>query len=256
MNLREATAEDYRVFAMQRDSYFKDHQTIVIDSGRLTIRALKSSEIDVISVLCPLQFYEKYREFLERGRIQILIADEKQTKRLTGFRIHQGVMSLAHRPKDVPLRALGKHIIALNGVNNAENVGTIVRNALALQAPHILIDENSCSPLIRRAIRVSMGSVFKCQLHHCKSLATALTQLKNSGYQVVAADLSSKSICLNQHSFAPHSVLVLGNEGEGIDIKISELADLSVHIPISPEIDSLNVAVASGIFLNHMANSR
>ena len=136
-------------------------------------------------------------------------------------------MALADRPEDLNVGDLGDKILVLNGVNNAENVGAICRSALAFGVDSVVIDSNSCSPFLRRAIRVSMGSVFKLKFLHTENLQGLLNEIHGIGYSIVSASNDEGASKLRSVKFEAKTALVLGNEGDGVEKAVKKLVTLS-----------------------------
>lgn len=249
------TIEDHRFLKFQsvRDSSLRKNHEIIIDSARVVLRYLKLG-LPLQAIIAPRRFLEDHSHLLSQNPgAQIFTASKDILASIVGYRIHSGVIAIGQRPKDVSFDDLHNRVIFLNGVNNSENIGAIVRNGLAFGAQTIVADPYSCSPFVRRSIRVSMGAVFKCKVLHCSDGHETLQQLKQLGYTIYAAQLSEKSIDLRSIVAIPKKcVLVIGREGDGIDPKIAALADESIHIAMNDGIDSLNAAVATGILLHYL----
>ena len=153
------------------------------------------------------------------------------------------------RPTEQSVSSILAHthrIAIIDGVVDTTNIGAIFRSAAALGVEAILLTPTSCRPFNRRSIRVSMGSVF---LVPWTWLRTPLASLHAYGYKLAAMALKSNSVALDdKHLIAePKLAIVLGTEGDGLsDTAIAE-ADYVVRIPMSHQVDSLNVAAASAV---------
>lgn len=239
-------------FRLQKDSLLRQRGEVLLDSAKIVERFLKTS-LKLKVLVAHESFLEQNAELIEKqGDAKIFLAAKDIMESIVGFRIHSGVIALGERPADTPLEELDDHIVFLNGVNNSENIGAIARNALAFGAQSIIADPQSCTPFVRRSIRVSMGAVLKCKLHHSSNGLASIETLKGLGYKIFGATLSQKSIDLHKTKFPKKSVLVIGQEGDGIHQDIEAELDQGVHIAMEDGIDSLNAAVASGIFLHKM----
>lgn len=235
------------VFSEQRDSLLHQKGEMIVDSARVVNRLLKT-DIPVKLILCTSEYAKQNQDLLaKRPEVQVFERDAEFLKTIVGYRIHSGVMALAQRPQSADMESLGSRVVFLNGVNNSENVGAIVRNALALGINSLIFDKDSCSPFVRRSIRVSMGSIFKLKVHESLNACETLKQLKDNGYKICMAHLGEDSLPVDQIKFSEKQVFVIGNEGDGIHPQISDLGDQHACIPMSEGIDSLNAAVASGI---------
>lgn len=242
------------IFKMQRDSVLRQRQEVLLDSAKVVERYIKAGH-QIKQLLAYEDYFQEKSELLESlYDCQFFVASPEVLKELVGHSVHSGVIALGSRPKDLPLEDLGPKIVLLNGVNNSENIGAITRNALAFGAKSILACPRACSPFVRRAIRVSMGSIFKCKVHHSKDICSSIKQLKSMGYSIFGASLDKSSAEIKSVQFPEKSVLVIGEEGHGIEEKVHLELDQSTYIQMEEGIDSLNAAVASGIFLHQMSS--
>ena len=214
------------LFREQRDHKLKSMNKILVDSGKVVKRLLRNSaSIDVL--LCTKYFYDTNKNLIEEANIaELCILEDNETRDIVGHRIHQGVMALSDRPRDVTVDELGNKVLILNGVNNAENVGAICRSALAFGVDSIVIDSNSCSPFVRRAIRVSMGSVFKMKFIHTIDLKSLLEELHKDSFSIVSASNDRNALKLKDVDFNKKTALVLGNEGDGVDEVVKHLRSM------------------------------
>ena len=153
----------------QKDGELRQRGLIVADSAKLVLRLLKAS-IPTVRIVCPETFFLEHEDLIRASGSPVSFLSESDVRQMTGHSIHKGVMAIAERPKDAALETLPDRILILNGVNNAENIGAVVRNALAFQFSGIIVDGESCSPWVRRALRVAMGSTFKLKIHHCQDI--------------------------------------------------------------------------------------
>ncbi|SMF83180.1 TrmH family RNA methyltransferase [Pseudobacteriovorax antillogorgiicola] len=253
--ITETNDQRLDIYRLQKDGPLRQEGKIIVDSARVVERLLKTP-IQLKKLLASEAFITKNRDLLEwHPAAEINSCSPEIMTSIVGHRIHSGVIAIAERPSDTPLEQLGSRIIFLNGVNNAENVGAIIRNGLAFGAPSIIADGLSCSPFVRRSIRVSMGAIFKMKSFHCQLALPCLKELKQLGYQIFTASLNEFSCDLRSVEFPKKAVLVIGCEGDGIQAEVEAFADQAIHIPMAGGIDSLNAAVASGIFLHAMMGS-
>ncbi len=224
-----------------------------IADGEKAVLRLLQSPLEVISIILTLPFFEKYqKEILEKNipEDKIYVAEKIEISKFLGYRIHQGIMALGKIPTSLPYSSLSFPILALNKVMDAENVGAIVRTALAFGVTNLLIDRDTCNPYIRRAVRASMGHVFTCQISQVNCLEEALHFYRSKKGTIIGTGSDAKN-AKNIYSFQfpnPY-VLVLGNEGAGMDISILEICDHVIQIPMKNSVNSLNVASAASVLL-------
>jgi tRNA G18 (ribose-2'-O)-methylase SpoU len=178
--------------------------------------------------------------------------------RIVGFPIHRGVLALGRRAPEpdpasllagLPPRAL---IVVLFGISNHDNVGGIFRNAAAFGADAVLLDNACCDPLYRKAIRVSVGAALITPFARLAPGTDALELVAGCGFQAIALSPSG-SLPLARLRRPERAALLLGAEGPGLPADILARA-LAVSIPMATDFDSLNVATACGVALNHLAH--
>ena len=176
---------------------------------------------------------------------------------IAGFPMHRGILAVgkrnAPRSLDKLVETMPENALAvvLCGIANHDNMGSIFRNAAAFEADCVLMDETSCDPLYRKAVRVSVGAALKVPFAREGSIETIVSKLQNKGFELFALSPSgTRSI----YDVKPSSrtALLLGTEGEGLPSQLLQRLQ-TVKIPMSREFDSLNVATASGIALSRFS---
>ena len=236
-------------------------QGIFVAEGEKVVRRLLESGLEMQSMLVTPDWLENLRHsgHLKHERsMRIYLAEADLLRQIVGFNIHQGIMAVARVPAEPSIdRIPDPHLlVALDGLRTSENVGVIVRNCAAFGVDAILVGETSCSPYLRRAVRNSMGAVFKIPVVHVPKLADTLQTLRMLHQtRIVAADPHGAANLYNLQ-LTGNVCIVLGNEDDGISAAVSTLADARVMIPMRNETDSLNVGSASAVFLFEAARRR
>ncbi|WP_020177819.1 RNA methyltransferase [Methylopila sp. M107] len=188
--------------------------------------------------------------------VPLYAASQSVMDSIVGFHIHRGVLAIGRRAADpgaaallgsLPGRAL---VVALVGVSNHDNVGGVFRNAAAFGADAVLLDQSSCDPLYRKAIRVSVGASLIMPFTRGGSGGEMLDALTDAGFATVALSPAG-SRPLSEVSLAPRTALVLGAEGPGLPETLMARTK-TARIAMAPGFDSLNVAVTSGVALYEM----
>lgn len=168
---------------------------------------------------------------------------------LTGYTLTRGVLCAMRRPLDRNFRNVidgAKRIVVIDSVTDTTNIGAIFRSAAALGIDAVLLTKQSCDPFNRRSIRVSMGSVF---LVPWAWLDGPVSLLHDYGFKTAAMALKEDSVNVDNPALMaePRLAIVMGTEGEGLAEEVIAEADYTVCIPMSHNVDSLNVAAASAI---------
>ncbi len=176
---------------------------------------------------------------------------------IAGFPMHRGILGIGRRENPLSVKALISSlpatalVIVLCSISNHDNMGSIFRNSAAFEADCIVMDETSCDPLYRKAIRVSVGAALKVPFAREGSIDTIVETLQEAGFTLFALSPSG-SISINSVQAAPRTALLLGTEGEGLPLPLLQQLQ-TARIPMSASFDSLNVATASGIALSRLS---
>lgn len=183
------------------------------------------------------------------GDIPIYVGDHELLKGLTGFPMSRCVMCAMRRPELPSVAEVLKdahRIVVIDSVTNTTNIGAIFRSAIALGVDAVLLTRTTCSPLNRRAVRVSMGTVFQAPWTW---LDGPLSSLHEYGFKTAAMALTDQSIPLDDPVLKDidRLALVMGTEGDGLSREAISEADYVVRIPMKNNVDSLNVAAAAAV---------
>ena len=189
-------------------------------------------------------------EIIKRcGDIPVYTGDREILAGLTGYTLTRGVLCAMRRPKDRKVEDIcrkARRIVVIDGVVDTTNIGAIFRSAAALGIDAVLLTPDSCDPLNRRAVRVSMGSVF---LVPWTWLDGGIASLGSLGFSTAAMALTDDSIPIDSPILASvqRLAIVMGTEGDGLPEETISQADYVVRIPMSHGVDSLNVAAAAAV---------
>ena len=212
----------------------------------------------------PVSFLVQHKDLEKEGKellqkfpgIPVYTADYEVLVKLTGFALTRGMLCAMTR-RDLPsvedICKNARRIAILENVVNPTNIGAIFRSAAALHMDAVLLTPGCCDPLYRRATRVSMGTVFQIPwtyFHKKVSWPEAgMEQLRSLGFKTVAMALRNDSISIDAPALQAEEKLaiILGAEGDGLVNATITGGDYTVKIPMSHEVDSLNVAAASAV---------
>lgn len=238
--------DDYRRLndPAARVAYERERGVFVVE-GALAVERLLESRYEVRSVLLTPAMAE---------RLDVpgaLVADRAVIEQVAGFDVHRGALAVATRPPPADAADVlrdARTVLALERLNDHENVGVLFRNARALGADAVLLDDETCDPLYRRAVRVSLGHVL-----HVPFARTAdpLTALRANGF-VTYALTPAGDVAIEDVEPADRSALLLGAEGPGLRPETIARADAKVRISMREGVDSLNVGTAAAIALHRL----
>ncbi len=198
------------------------------------------------------------KELLARcGDVPVYTAENELLAQLTGYALTRGVLCAMRRPKPLTadqVCANAKRICVLEGIVDSTNIGAIFRSAAALGMDGVLLTPTCCDPLYRRAVRVSMGTVFQIPWARIGDTAAdwpaqGLAQLQEYGFKTAALALSDTAVSIEDPCLQAEEKLavILGTEGDGLSAHTIAGCDYTVCIPMYHGVDSLNVAAASAV---------
>ena len=224
---------------------------IFIAESPKVIHVALNAGYEPLALLCERKHIEgDAASLIERcGDIPIYTGERELLASLTGYTLTRGVLCAMRRPVPKTVEEVcqgAKRIAVIDGVVDTTNIGAIFRSAAALGIDAVLLTPSSCDPLNRRAVRVSMGSVF---LLPWTWLEAPISSLRTMGFRTAAMALSDNSVPIDDPSLKeePQLAIVLGTEGDGLSPQVIQETDYVVRIPMWHEVDSLNVAAASAV---------
>lgn len=236
--------------AQLRKEHEKEQGLFIAESPKVINVALNAGYTP-IALLCEQKHIEgDAAAIIERcGDIPVYTGKRELLAELTGYTLTRGVLCAMQRPDEPKAEEIcnnAKRIVVIDGVVDTTNIGAIFRSAAALGIDAVLLTRNSCDPLNRRAVRVSMGSVF---LVPWTWLDGGIGELHELGFTTAAMALTNDSISIAdpQLTTIPRLAIIMGTEGEGLPAETIAAADYTVKIPMSHNVDSLNVAAAASV---------
>ena len=178
--------------------------------------------------------------------VSIQVLSRHVMEALSDAKTPQGVIAVCPYPADRPLS--GSRLIALDGVQDPGNVGTLIRTMDAAGYDGLLMDEKTADPYAPKALRATMGGAFRIPCMRCSDLPGQLRQLAQNGYEIIAGDLHGEDF-YRRRTAKNKLCIVIGNEGQGISPAVMREATLRLKIPIVGKAESLNAAVAGAIMM-------
>ena len=255
---------------------------IFVAEGDKVVRRLFESHFGVESVLITEKWIEEYTPLLNartEKEIPVFIANKEVFEQLTGHHLYQGVLAVGKIPVSDTLENIlansprPRLFAALDGLCDAENLGSVIRNCAAFGVQAMFIGETCSSPFLRRSVRTSMGTIFQMPMIELNSgktswrrelpttemnclLVQILRNLHEAGVRSIAAHPRADGKVLSQADFSGDCCVVFGSEGNGVSPAVFAACDDAVAIPMHCEVDSLNVAAATSVFLYEVNRQR
>ena len=221
----------------------KEHGLFLAEGEHMASEAV--AEGAATALMCDATKTDRYAALLLSGLPCYLLAPPVFSK-ISDTKTPQGIMALCRLPDAPMLPSLGQRIVALNRLQDPGNVGTILRTMDAAGFTGLILDAGTADPYGLKALRASMGAVFRIPVLCVPHLAETLKQLK--GFHILAGDLQGQDFY--QLSLPPAPLcLMIGSEGAGLDKALLPLATHRVRLPMPGKAESLNAAVAAAIMM-------
>ena len=263
VELRELDAPELDVFARLTEGQLRSR--LEPEKGVFIAEGLKVIDHALDAGCVPVAFLAERRHIAGKaadviarcGGIPVYTGESDMLERLTGFALTRGVICAMRRPplsepEDICRDA--RRIAVLEGIIDPTNVGAIFRSAAALNIDAVLLTPNCCDALHRRAVRVSMGTVFQvpwARIGECAAdwPVPGIGRLKALGFKTAALALSDTAVSIEDRRLMGEKKLavILGAEGDGLSESTIAACDYNVRIPMSHGVDSLNVASAAAV---------
>ena len=229
----------------------EDKEGIFIAESPKVINVALNAGFEPLAILCEKRHITgDAAEIISRcGNVPVYTGERELLANLTGYTLTRGVLCAMRRPSTPRIEEIcrnARRIVVIDGVVDTTNIGAIFRSAAALGIDAVLLTRNSCDPLNRRAVRVSMGSVF---LVPWTWLDNDINILNDLGFSTVAMALTDNSISIDDPSLKgiQRMAIIMGTEGDGLPAETITMADYVAKIPMSYNVDSLNVAAAAAV---------
>ena len=235
--------------AQLRNRLNRDLGIFIAESPKV-IRVAMQAGYEPLSLLCESKHIDgDAADIIKRcGDVPVYTGSRELLAELTGYTLTRGVLCAMRRKPSPALADIlkdARRVCVIDAVCDTTNIGAIFRSAAALGIDAVLLTRSSCDPLNRRAIRVSMGTIFLVPW----TWLDDYNQLRDLGFKTAAMALTDKSISLNDPILKQQErlAIIMGTEGDGLPQKTIEDADYTVRIPMYHQVDSLNVAAAAAV---------
>ncbi len=263
IELTDFSAPELDVFARLTEAQLlnrreREKGLFIAESPKVIERALNAGYEPVSLLMERKHISGQAQDIIARcGEIPVYTADRELLAGLTGFELTRGILCAMRRrplPSVEELCASARRVAVLESIVDPTNVGAIFRSAAALNIDAVLVTPTCCDPLYRRVVRVSMGTVFQVPWTRIGSVPSewpqpGIARLQAMGFKTAAMALSDNSVSIDDPQLMREEKLaiILGTEGDGLSDHTIADCDYTVRIPMSHEVDSLNVAAASAV---------
>lgn len=243
--------------SLELKKYREQEKVFVLEGIRIIEDALKDGADFVQVFHAPMleanpRGMELLHTLKSRGVSEILLADRLFTE-VAGTETPQGLLAILRQPEYAVTdlfaqKSLYPHIIMLNSIQDPGNLGTILRTAAGAGWAGAVVTKGTVDLYNPKSLRATMGALYKLPICHLEDTPAFINVAREAGYQLVAADISGQKWHF-EVDFTSPVLLVVGNEGNGIEREILAAADELIKIPMAPGAESLNVAIAAGVLI-------
>jgi tRNA G18 (ribose-2'-O)-methylase SpoU len=234
---------------------------LFIAEGEHLVRRLLASDFPVESVFIAEKHLGEFQNLVPEN-VPLYVTSTEVMNQILGMKFHSGIIACGRRKPWKPLEEVlpkkegGLTLVICPDINNVENIGSLIRLSAGFGVDAMILGERCHDPFWRQSIRVSMGTIFSLPIYRSPDLAKDLSRLKQEwGVELAATVLDAEAESLETSRRGERFALLFGSEPHGLDPQSAGACDRRITIPMKLGTDSLNVAVAAGIFLYHFTRS-
>lgn len=234
-----------------------------VAEGKVVLRALlRSNRFQTESIFVLENRVESLDDVLgaKPSSVPLYITSRDVMDKIAGFPLHRGILAMGRRPENempaalLPTADQDCLIVVCCGISNHDNVGSIFRNAAAFGADIVLLDQTSCDPLYRKALRVSVGAALEVPFARYGTISQIIELLEDNNIRTFALSPAGTTR-IEEVGSVKRAAILFGSEGEGLPAGTLETTT-SLRIAMQPRFDSLNVAAAAAIALHQLSKDR
>ena len=264
-SIQTLDAPELALYSTLRRTDEHERAGVLVATNVKVLKRLLASRFTVVSALLTPAWFEQLEPLLRartENEITVYVAEQSVLETITGYTLHQGALAVGKIPPQSDLETLLENtprpllLAAVEGIASAENFGAIVRNCAAFGVHILIVGETCCSPFQRRAVSGSMGTIFEQPVVQVDNLVETVVALRAGGVRCLAAHPRPGAKKLSAVDFRGDCCLVFGAEGPGLTPSVLAACDDAVEIPMPSHMNSLNVAVAAGVFLYEATRQR
>ncbi len=230
----------------------RDESGLFLIEGAKMLREAVSSDMEVSDVFVEKSEYEAHREYFDTLDIQHLFVVSRQViEKISEWKTPQGICAVVRKKEysiDECLAGDSVFVLVLDGVSDPGNIGTIVRTAEAAGVKCIITTAGTADCYQSKALRASMGSIFRIRVFENFEKCGIIYKLKSNGIKIVSTSLAGQDV-FDFDMRSKKVAAVFGNEGAGISDEFIQDADVLLRLPMEGRVESLNVAVSAGIIM-------
>ena len=221
-------------------------ESFIVEGIKMVKEALEQAEVEKVIVSETFSSSDDFKS-LNCDEQKLIIASDKVFEDLTDVVTPQGIIAVVKKSSNSEIDYSDEFVLALDGIQDPGNLGTIIRTADSANIKQILVSKDTVDAYSPKVIRSTMGGIFRTKVIEVEDLAQTLNSFKDNGYKVVTTELNAEKSIYDMNY--QKSVVVIGNEANGVTEEVSKTATDKVIIPMLGKTESLNAAVATSIMI-------
>ena len=235
---------------LKEKKYRNESGKFIVEGIKMLEEALQEKASIEKIILCEdcQNDYSHELDVYEIAKNEIITVSEKIFKELTGVENPQGILAVINKQENKPINYNEDIIIALDGIQDPGNLGTILRTIDSVGLTQVVLSEKTADPYNPKVVRSTMGAIYRVNIIQTENLQNTLKQIAKNDYKIMATALDEESKSVYDIKLKK-KVIVIGNEANGISKEIISMADEKIIIPMLGKTESLNAAVATGVIL-------
>ena len=230
-NIKKLKEKKYRL-----DSY-------IVEGIKMVKEAInENQEIALIAIR------EDFKIDFDTKKIKIVTISNKIFNDISDVKTPQGILAVIKKNQNNQIETNQEYILALDSLQDPGNMGTIIRTADSANINQIIINKTTVDPYSPKVIRSTMGAIYRTNIIEVEDLKTTLKEMKSKGFQIITTDLKATQ-SIYDINYNNKTVVVIGNEANGVSQEILQIADKKVIIPMLGKTESLNASIAASIMI-------
>ena len=230
-NIKKLKEKKYRL-----DSY-------IVEGIKMVKEAIsENQEIALIAIR------EDFKIDFDTKKIKIVTISNKIFNDISDVKTPQGILAVIKKNQNNQIETNQEYILALDSLQDPGNMGTIIRTADSANINQIIINKTTVDPYSPKVIRSTMGAIYRTNIIEVEDLKTTLREMKSKGFQIITTDLKATQ-SIYDINYNNKTVVVIGNEANGVSQEILQTADKKVIIPMLGKTESLNASIAASIMI-------
>ena len=230
-NIKKLKEKKYRL-----DSY-------IVEGIKMVKEAInENQEIALIAIR------EDFKIDFDTKKIKIVTISNKIFNDISDVKTPQGILAVIKKNQNNQIETNSNYILALDSLQDPGNMGTIIRTADSANINQIIINKTTVDPYSPKVIRSTMGAIYRTNIIEVEDLKTTLKEIQSKGFQIITTDLKATQ-SIYDINYNNKTVVVIGNEANGVSQEILQTADKKVIIPMLGKTESLNASIAASIMI-------